>query len=221
MEINSAAKSIAAHIRQRHQPASNQLKSQASLSFIKTLARPIRPDIALRSKISPRIRSPDGALQYRESGLMQLSRRWMFDYDAPMFLLKWVAAVVLFAQLPIPLFWFVLHPQVNFWRQRRKAAYITGLLLSWPPVTALLVLASHRDTVPEIVYRLPGKLFSVLVLIIFEGMDFLARETRSRRHSASRTDGALWWRRTRSQRNLCADSPSTAFARSYQFSAPV
>lgn len=54
--------------------------------------------------------------------------------------LGWLAALVLFLQLPIPLYWFVLHPLVGFWRQRPQASYITGLLLSWPPVTACLVI---------------------------------------------------------------------------------
>lgn len=54
--------------------------------------------------------------------------------------LGWIAAVVLFLQLPIPLYWFVVHPQVNFWRQHQKASYIVGLLCSWLPVTVCLVL---------------------------------------------------------------------------------
>ena len=34
----------------------------------------------------------------------------------------WIAAVVLFLQLPIPLYWFVMHPQVSYWRRNPKAA---------------------------------------------------------------------------------------------------
>ena len=101
---------------------------------------------------------------------MQLSMRWMFDYDAPMLLLKWIAAVVLFAQLPIPLFWFVVHPRIDFWRQRRKAAYVTGLLLSWPPVTAWMVVYRNslfRNRLPPVWEIVLG-----LALIIFEGWIF-------------------------------------------------
>jgi protein-S-isoprenylcysteine O-methyltransferase Ste14 len=49
--------------------------------------------------------------------------------------LGWLAAIVLFLQLPIPLYWFVLHPQVHFWRRHQKAGFIVALLLSWPPIT--------------------------------------------------------------------------------------
>ena len=58
--------------------------------------------------------------------------------------LGWIAALVLFLQLPIPLYWFVMHPQVSYWRRNQKAGYITGVLLSWFPVTVLLVIF-HRE----------------------------------------------------------------------------
>jgi protein-S-isoprenylcysteine O-methyltransferase Ste14 len=59
-------------------------------------------------------------------------------------LFSWVAAAVLFLQLPIPLFWFVLHPRVEYWRRHQKAGYITGVLFSWGPVTACMVLFRHE-----------------------------------------------------------------------------
>ena len=48
--------------------------------------------------------------------------------------------MILFLQLPIPLYWFVMHPQVDYWRGHQKAGYTTGLLLSWLPVSVLLVI---------------------------------------------------------------------------------
>jgi len=58
--------------------------------------------------------------------------------------LDWLAAAVLFLHLPIPLYWFVVHPQIHFWRRHPKAAYATGVLFSWPPVTASLA-AYHAE----------------------------------------------------------------------------
>ena len=55
-------------------------------------------------------------------------------------LFGWIASIVLFLQLPIPLYWYVTHPQVDSWRKHQKAGYITGLLLSWLPVIVLLVI---------------------------------------------------------------------------------
>ena len=53
---------------------------------------------------------------------------------------RWIAAVVFFLQLPNPIFWLVVHPQIHFWRGRARAAYITALLVSWGGVTALLII---------------------------------------------------------------------------------
>jgi len=61
----------------------------------------------------------------------------------PMTFWGWLAMVVLFLHLPIPLYWIVLHPAVKFWRSRPNAAYLTGFVLSWPPVTTTLVFYRH------------------------------------------------------------------------------
>lgn len=61
-----------------------------------------------------------------------------------MSLCGWLAAVVVFLQLPIPIYWFVLHPFGGFWRTRPAAAFTVGLLASWLPVTACLVFF-HRE----------------------------------------------------------------------------
>ena len=87
-----------------------------------------------------------------------------------MLFLKFVAAFVLFLQLPIPLYWFVVHPLVNFWRSRPKAAYITGLLCSWLPVTVATTVcrrALYRNDVPRWWQILIG-----FALIFFEGWIF-------------------------------------------------
>jgi protein-S-isoprenylcysteine O-methyltransferase Ste14 len=61
-----------------------------------------------------------------------------------MSLFGWLAAIVLFLQLPIPIYWFVVHPFGRFWRARPAAAFVVGLLASWPPVTACLILYRHE-----------------------------------------------------------------------------
>ncbi|MGH9772617.1 MAG: methyltransferase family protein [Candidatus Acidiferrales bacterium] len=82
----------------------------------------------------------------------------------------WVAAVVLFLQLPIPLYWFVLHPNVNFWRRHPKASFIIALLLSWLPVTICIFLFRRelfRQDAPPLWSIVAG-----LILIFFEGWLF-------------------------------------------------
>jgi protein-S-isoprenylcysteine O-methyltransferase Ste14 len=82
----------------------------------------------------------------------------------------WIAAIVLFLQLPIPLYWFVLHPAKDFWSTRRNAAYITALLFSWLPVTVALILFHRellRPTWPPVWRFAVGD-----ALIILEGLMF-------------------------------------------------
>jgi protein-S-isoprenylcysteine O-methyltransferase Ste14 len=52
----------------------------------------------------------------------------------------WLAALVFFLQLPIPLYWLVFHPAIGYWRRHGKSVYVTAVLLSWGPITASLFL---------------------------------------------------------------------------------
>lgn len=55
-------------------------------------------------------------------------------------ILAWIAAVVLFLELPVPFYWFVLHPNVAFWRRHVRAGFIVAVLFAWGAVTAFLVV---------------------------------------------------------------------------------
>ncbi len=78
----------------------------------------------------------------------------------------WIAAIVLFLQLPIPLYWFVVHPQVKFWRRHSRAVYVAGLASSWLPVTVAMV-AFHRELFRS-GWPSAGAFTLGLALIIFE-----------------------------------------------------
>jgi protein-S-isoprenylcysteine O-methyltransferase Ste14 len=83
-----------------------------------------------------------------------------------MMVLDWIAGIVLFLQLPIPLYWYVMHPQMHFWRRRRhRDAFLAGVLLSWPPVTVCLVLFRSelfRASAPPVAAIVLG--FALIVL---------------------------------------------------------
>jgi hypothetical protein len=40
-----------------------------------------------------------------------------------MVILRWIAAVVLFLELPVPFYWFILHPNSNYWRTPQKLGF--------------------------------------------------------------------------------------------------
>jgi len=55
----------------------------------------------------------------------------------------WVDAfafLLLALQLPVPLFWLVIHPAIGFWRRRSRRSYIAVAALSWLSMWALLFL---------------------------------------------------------------------------------
>jgi protein-S-isoprenylcysteine O-methyltransferase Ste14 len=83
---------------------------------------------------------------------------------------RWIAALVLFLQLPIPLYWFVIHPKVNFWRQHPKAVYYVGLIFSWGIVTPCLLLFRHsllRSSPPSVLAAVIGMSLIALEVWIF------------------------------------------------------
>jgi protein-S-isoprenylcysteine O-methyltransferase Ste14 len=61
-----------------------------------------------------------------------------------MLVLRGIAAIILFLNLPIPLYWFALHPFGNFWRKRLKSAFVTALLISWLPVTVAIFVFRQK-----------------------------------------------------------------------------
>lgn len=83
---------------------------------------------------------------------------------------RWIAALVLFLQLPIPLYWFVIHPRVHFWKRHPKAVYYVGLIFSWGVVTPCLILFRHtliRSSPPSILATVIGVGLIALEVWIF------------------------------------------------------
>jgi protein-S-isoprenylcysteine O-methyltransferase Ste14 len=78
---------------------------------------------------------------------------------------RWLAALVLFLQLPVPLFWFVMHPQIGFWRKHQKSAYAVGLM-TWPVVGAGLVVFRHDLFLRE--YAATWRMAVGFALLVFE-----------------------------------------------------
>lgn len=52
--------------------------------------------------------------------------------------LPWLAAIVLFFEMPVPLYWLVLHTRIQFWRHHVLAGYCIAIVLAWGGGDALL-----------------------------------------------------------------------------------
>ena len=55
-----------------------------------------------------------------------------------------MAGVVLWANLPVPIFWLVLHTRVDYWRTRVRAAYLTAVAVAWGSATLLGWISGPR-----------------------------------------------------------------------------
>ena len=45
--------------------------------------------------------------------------------------LHWIIAIVLTFEMPVPVYWLVLHGPVEFWRKQGRVAYLVGVLIAW------------------------------------------------------------------------------------------
>jgi protein-S-isoprenylcysteine O-methyltransferase Ste14 len=54
-----------------------------------------------------------------------------------------LALLVYFLDLPIPIYWFILHPFTNFWRRNIRAAFWFAGLTSW--IIAAIFVIAIRD----------------------------------------------------------------------------
>ena len=61
-----------------------------------------------------------------------------------------VAGFFLFFELPIPIYWLILHPFGAFWRNRVRAAFWIAGLTAWTVGGALLWIAFALDMGPDV-----------------------------------------------------------------------
>ena len=110
----------------------------------------------------------------------------------------WIAGAVLWANLPVPIFWLVLHTRVEFWRRRVGAAYAVAMITAWGSASVLgWMFARHlleAATVPR-GQKLAGVflvLLDVWVLLNVErqlGVDRLAGRAELASGGEIKTDG--------------------------------
>jgi protein-S-isoprenylcysteine O-methyltransferase Ste14 len=55
-----------------------------------------------------------------------------------------VAGFVLFFELPVPIYWLILHPFNSFWRTRVRAAFLIAALTAWTVGGVLLWIFRRR-----------------------------------------------------------------------------
>jgi protein-S-isoprenylcysteine O-methyltransferase Ste14 len=83
---------------------------------------------------------------------------------------RYFALPIFFFDLPIPLYWFILHPFGHFWRTRIRAAFWIAGLGAWTCGLAFLIIFRGRWLAPGPPLVLPtiaGVVFVVADLLLF------------------------------------------------------
>jgi protein-S-isoprenylcysteine O-methyltransferase Ste14 len=86
--------------------------------------------------------------------------------------LPWLAAIVLFFEMPVPIYWLVLHTRIQFWRQHVLAGYWIAIVLAWGGGDGLLYhfrrqLLDWRAAAAPSWLAVPGLLLIALDLFAF------------------------------------------------------
>lgn len=82
---------------------------------------------------------------------------------------RWLATLVLWMNLPIPVYWLILHPLVGYWRRHVGAAFAVAALTAWGSGT-LFLIAFHGALLsanpPPLAARFAGIVFFSVDIVL-------------------------------------------------------
>lgn len=76
------------------------------------------------------------------------------------------AALVLFFELPVPLYWLILHPPMRFWRKHAATAYWVAGLSSWT-IGGILLLMFRK----QLFAATPARLWAIVAGLALIGAE--------------------------------------------------
>jgi protein-S-isoprenylcysteine O-methyltransferase Ste14 len=84
-----------------------------------------------------------------------------------------IAIVVLAFEMPVPIYWLILHSRVSFWRRHIRAAFPLAVILAWGIIDSLLYLFRRDLFRPE---ALPWLMLIGMALIALDVFTFSTSE---------------------------------------------
>jgi protein-S-isoprenylcysteine O-methyltransferase Ste14 len=57
---------------------------------------------------------------------------------------RYLALIIFLLDLPVPIYWFILHPFTNFWRRNIRAVFWVAGLASWTAGAVFVTTARHQ-----------------------------------------------------------------------------
>jgi protein-S-isoprenylcysteine O-methyltransferase Ste14 len=103
---------------------------------------------------------PHPILVYRGTFLARFIK---FHLSSLVHSLHYIALIIFFLDLPVPIYWFILHPFTNFWRRNIRAAFWFAGLFAWI-VGAIFVIMFRNQLLGESISS-PLITFAALPLI--------------------------------------------------------
>ena len=85
--------------------------------------------------------------------------------------IRFLAIAALAFEMPVPVYWLVLHGPVSFWRRHMRAAFLVAVAAAWGIVDSLLY-RFHAD-----LFRAHGSLLLALIGLAFIAFDVFALST--------------------------------------------
>jgi protein-S-isoprenylcysteine O-methyltransferase Ste14 len=88
--------------------------------------------------------------------------------------LRYLALVIFYLDLPVPIYWFILHPFTNFWRRNMRTAFWFAGLFAWIVCAIFITLFRHRllgGNIPSALAALAASLLIAadFILLFYSG----------------------------------------------------
>ncbi len=87
---------------------------------------------------------------------------------------RYFALIVFYLDLPVPIYWFILHPFTNFWRRNIRAAFWFAGLTAWTACAIFVTVFRHlllAENVPSLPIAFAASVLIVadFILLFFSG----------------------------------------------------
>jgi protein-S-isoprenylcysteine O-methyltransferase Ste14 len=81
---------------------------------------------------------------------------------------RYLGLLVFFLDLPVPIYWFILHPFTNFWRHNIHAAFWFAGLAPWTAAAIFVIKFRH-----QLGAAIPSSLWTALAASVLIATDFV------------------------------------------------